>query len=159
MRHTRLITCNHLLWGLAGAAALASGPVSSAEWLLRVGAHSVDPKSDNHPVVSVDSGTSLTFDLTYMYTERFGVEVLAALPFEHDITLNADGSKVGETKHLPPTVSAQYHFSPGGSIHPYIGVGVNLTRFSSESTTGALSGVDLKLKTSSGISTSATTGS
>jgi outer membrane protein len=131
---------------LAGAA----GAANASDWIVRVGGHYVDPKSDNHEVVSVDSGQSLTFTATYMFKPNWGVELLAAWPFSHDITLNADGSKVAETKHLPPTLSLQYHFLPDGRIRPYVGAGLNATLFFDEKTTGALAGTDLSLDDSFG---------
>jgi outer membrane protein len=100
--------------------------------------------------VSVDSGQSLTFTATYMLSPHLGVELLAAWPFSHDITLNADGSKVAETKHLPPTLSLQYHFLPDGRIRPYVGAGLNATIFFDEKTTGALEGANLSLDDSFG---------
>lgn len=140
---------------IAVALALALGGVASvadaADWIVRVGGHYVDPKSDNHEVVSVDSGQSLTFNATYMVSPHFGVELLAAWPFCHDITLNADGSKVAETKHLPPTLSLQYHFLPDGRVRPYVGAGLNATLFFDEKTTGALAGSDLSLDDSFGV--------
>jgi len=132
---------------LLGAAA---GAANAADWIVRVGGHYVDPKSDNHEVVSVDSGQSLTFTATYMFRPNWGVELLAAWPFCHDITLNADGSRVAETKHLPPTLSLQYHFLPDGRIRPYVGAGLNATIFFDEKTTGALAGTDLSLDDSFG---------
>jgi outer membrane protein len=136
---------------VAIALALTAGAADAADWIVRVGGHYVDPKSDNHPVVSVDSGQSLTFNATYMLTPNWGVELLAAWPFSHDITLNADGSRVAETKHLPPTLSLQYHFLPDGRIRPYVGAGLNATLFFDEKTTGALAGTDLKLDDSFGV--------
>jgi len=136
---------------LALALAGSAGAADASDWIVRVGGHYVDPKSDNHPVVSVDSGQSLTFNATYMFAPNWGVELLAAWPFSHDITLNADGSKVGETKHLPPTLSLQYHFLPDGKIRPYVGAGLNATIFFDEKTTGALAGTDLKLDDSFGV--------
>jgi outer membrane protein len=41
-----------------------------------------------------------------------------------------DGNNIGTFKHLPPTLSAQYHFAPTASINPYIGAGVNYTNIS-----------------------------
>jgi outer membrane protein len=129
---------------------LGAGAANASDWIVRVGGHYVDPKSDNHEVVSVDSGQSLTFTATYMLSPHWGVELLAAWPFCHDITLNADGSKVAETKHLPPTLSMQYHFLPDGKIRPYVGAGLNATIFFDEETTGALEGTDLSLDDSFG---------
>jgi outer membrane protein len=65
--------------------------------------------------------------LEYLLSPNIGVELLAAWPFEHTVKLNgADDAKV---KQLPPTVSLQYHFIPAASISPFVGVGLNFTRF------------------------------
>jgi outer membrane protein len=121
------------------------------DWLLRVGVGNVDPKSDNGEVASVDSGTALVFNGTYFFTPNVGFEILAASPFSHDIKLAADGTKVGEVKHLPPTFSLQYHFDTGGAFKPYVGAGLNYTLFFDEKTTGPLSGLSLKLDDSVGF--------
>lgn len=137
---------------LATLGLTAAGASIAAEphpWILRFGAHDVAPKSDNHAVVNVDEAKMLTFSLTRMLNEHWGVEVLAALPFKHDINLNT-GGKVADVKHLPPTFSMQYHFAPEAKFRPYVGAGLNATIFFSEHTTGALSGQDLSLGTSFG---------
>ena len=131
----------------ASAPALA---FEAGDWLVRFGATNVDPKSNNHPVVSVDSAWSATFNFSYMMTDNWAVEVLAAWPFEHDIYL-VGGSKVASTKHLPPTVSLQYHFNAQGKFQPYIGAGINFTTFFDEKTTGDLEGSDLSLDNSWGL--------
>jgi outer membrane protein len=133
--------------GLALAGVAQAG--DSSPWILRVGAHDVEPKSTNHPVVNVDAARMLTFNLTRKLNDNWGVEVLAALPFQHDINLNS-GGKVADVKHLPPTVSVQYHFAPHAKFRPYVGAGLNATIFFSEHTTGALAGADLDLDTSFG---------
>ncbi len=133
------------LWLMATTAFAEQG-----DWLFRVGAHSVMPKSDNHDVVEVDDATMLTFNATYFFQNNWAVEVLAALPFEHDIEL-VGGGRVASTKHLPPTVSAQYHFRPDARTRPYVGLGVNITEFFEEDTTGALAGADLELDRSVGL--------
>jgi outer membrane protein len=138
---------------LLTAIGLALGSTAHADdtqqWILRVGVHDVEPKSDNHPLVSVGAAEMLTFNLTRMIDDHWGIELLAALPFEHDISLNT-GGKVADVKHLPPTLSAQYHFAPHSKFRPYVGVGLNATIFFSEHTTGALAGTDLNLDTSFG---------
>ncbi len=117
----------------------------AGDFLVRVGASIVDPKSDNHPVVEVDSGTSLTFNGTYFMTDQWAVELLAALPFKHDIDA-VGGGNIGETKHLPPTLSVQYHFMPNQPVRPYVGAGLNYTIFFEED----LDGADLSLDNSLG---------
>jgi outer membrane protein len=143
--------------GALGLTAIGVVPAAQAEqgdWLLKGGATMVSPKSGNlklgdlgdvpgvgvvtNASLEVDDGTSFGFTVTYMYTDNWGVELLAAVPFKHDIKLAAtiDGSsgsvKIAETKHLPPTLSLQYHFMPDQTFSPYVGVGANWTIFSSE---------------------------
>mgnify|MGYP003342307001 FL=1 len=120
------------------------------DFLVRVGASYVVPRSDNHPVVDVESAASASINFTYMMTDIWAIEVLAAYAFKHDIEL-LDGTKVGSTKHLPPTVNLQYHFNPNEKFQPYVGFGVNYTSFFSESTTGPLTGTDLSLGDSWGL--------
>jgi outer membrane protein len=124
------------------------------DWILRAGFHTIAPKSDNHPLVKVKSTTGLTFSATYMTTPNWGVELLGALPFLHEIALKGTGA-VGETSLLPPTLSAQYHFNPNGHLRPYIGAGINYTVFSDERTWGALHGMKLELDSSFGAAAQA----
>ncbi|WP_290702897.1 OmpW family outer membrane protein [Amphritea sp.] len=126
----------------------------SGDMVLRVGLANVNPNTSNNTVVAgldVEDNTQVGLAGTYMLTNNIGVELLAATPFTHDITLN--GAKVGETKHLPPTLSLQYYpMESGSAFQPYIGVGINYTAFFSESTTGALAGTKLELEDSWGLS-------
>ncbi len=120
---------------LAAASLFAGAQAFAGEspLMIRVGAHNVDPKSDNGSLaggaldVEVDSQIGLTLNIDYYLTPNLAVDVLGALPFKHDISLN--GAKAGSTVHLPPTVSLQYHFMPNGKIDPYVGAGINYTMF------------------------------
>ena len=142
------------LAGLAATAILFLAPTVNAaeagDWTFRAGPYGVLPKSDNGNVVSVDDGFALGFNFTYHFNSNWALEVLAATPFSHDIDL-VGGPNVGETKHLPPTFSLQYHFDTQGKIRPYAGLGVNYTIFFDEETTGPLAGSDLDLDNSFGI--------
>lgn len=127
----------------------------AGEWTFSVGAHQVNPKSDNGSLVGgtldveVDSNVRPTVTAEYFIRDNLGIEVLAALPFQHDININGLGN-VGSTKHLPPTVSLQYHFGEG-KVKPFIGAGLNYTTFFSTDTTGALAGANLDLDDSWGL--------
>ncbi len=137
---------------LLGLVLLAVPPVQAKEqgdWVIRFGGSYVEPKSDNSELVSVDGQMGVTFNFSYFMTRNLAVEVLAALPYEHDINL-VNGPRVASTKHLPPTVSLQYHFLPDARVQPYVGLGLNYTMFFSEDTTGPLAGADLKLDDSWG---------
>lgn len=133
--------------GLVGLFAVAMAPVAQAEqgqWLFKGGATFVSPKSDNLKfsdgedtiVLNVDDGASFGFTISYMVTDNWAVELLAAVPFKHDIAASVVGMSgsedIAEVTHLPPTLSLQYHFMPDGPFDPYVGVGINWTLFSSE---------------------------
>ena len=112
-------------WNKAMAIALAMGCATSAlaydegDIVFRAGAAMVDPDGDGalNGALDVDDDTQLGLTLTYMITDNLGLGVLASTPFSHDIELN--GTTIGDTKHLPPTITLQYHFDTGSSFHPY----------------------------------------
>lgn len=138
---------------LAAPAALAQ---SAGEWTVAIGAHQVNPDSDNGTLAAgtlpldIGSSTRPTIAFEYFVRDNLGLEVLAALPFQHDISIDGLG-RVGSTRHLPPTVSLQYHFNSEGKVSPLLGVGLNYTTFFSEETRGALAGSKLELDDSFGL--------
>ena len=138
---------------LASLIATSAHAWQAGDMLLRAGAAGVYPTGDGNVqgiTVEADDAWSLGITFTYMATNNIGVGVLGAWPFEHDIN-GAGVGKLGDTKHLPPTVTAQYHFDTGSKLHPYAGIGVNYTNFFDEGTTGALTGDSLKLDDSWGV--------
>lgn len=135
------------------SAAVASMSVSayeSGDMILRAGAISVNPNASSETVapgvldvtVDVDNNTQLGLTGTYMFSSKLGVEVVAATPFSHDITVNEVALKAGDTKHLPPTVMLQYYpMEAKSAFQPYLGVGLNYTVFFESYTTDELDGV------------------
>ncbi len=144
---------------LAAASALVAAPAmaqSKGDWTLSAGVHQVAPKSNNGALaggtlkVDVDSDIKPTITGEYFIADNLGIEILAALPFKHDIRIAGLG-RVGSTKHLPPVVTLQYHFNSAGKVSPFLGAGINYTTFFSEETGGALAGSTLKLDDSWGL--------
>jgi outer membrane protein len=141
------------LWALPMTVAAAQGDI-----LVRGGIGYVDPTSDNltnalgpGADLKVDTGVSFTVEAVYMLTERWGVELLAAWPFAHDIDVDGLG-EVAKVEHLPPTLSLQYYFPTSGILRPYVGLGLNYTTFTEEKARGALpAGTRLALDDSWGI--------
>ncbi len=136
--------------------------VEKGDWLFRLGVAQVSPNtdSDNNMAgipgaeVDVSASTGLALNLTYMVTDNWGVEVLGALPFSHDV--DAAGSIDGlgtliETDELPPTFMAVYNFSPKADVRPYVGAGINYTVFMDEKGVGAFAGTDVELDSSMGL--------
>lgn len=156
---------------LAVAAALASGAAlthayESGDWILRLGAATVAPDADSDVVpglgvtVDVDDNTQLGIIPVYMVDPNWGIELLAATPFSHDIDVNEADLQAGSTKHLPPTLTVQWY--PRGhksGWQPYVGIGVNYTYFFDEDADSDLEGLvgkaDLDLDDSFGLSASA----
>lgn len=159
--------------------ALASD-YKAGDIVVRGGLTMVDPNSDkagvyvealggNTPLsIAVDDNTQLGLNVVYFYDRNWAVEVLAATPFTHDVTIydpqgvseeifgtNVDGVTLGEVTHLPPTVSALYYFDNASNFKPYIGLGVNYTIFFDEKfkdTPKSLGFNDLDLDGSFGLS-------
>ncbi|ACJ30096.1 OmpW [Shewanella piezotolerans WP3] len=130
----------NIVSGLIATALLTTGFTSSAlahqagDIIVRAGVAAVTP-NESSPVVadiaefSVSNNTQLGLNFGYMLTDNIGIELLAATPFSHDISLGSLG-KIAETKHLPPTLVAQYYFGNANSkLRPYAGIGVNFTNF------------------------------
>lgn len=154
---------------LIATALLSAGFTSSAlahqagDIIVRAGAVVVAPNESSQNVVTPDLGdlgefsvgdnTQLGLNFGYMITDNIGIELLAATPFSHDISLAGVG-KVAETKHLPPTLVAQYYFGDADSkLRPYIGLGVNFTNFFDNEITNDVDGrlSDLSLSNSWGV--------
>ncbi|MCE8008846.1 OmpW family outer membrane protein [Aestuariivita sp.] len=108
---------------------------SQGDWTFGIGIGNVDPKSDNGTLAggsaTIDDNTQLTLTGEYFIRDNLGIELLAATPFEHDVSIN--GGFAGRVKHLPPTVSLNYHFPTQGNIKPFAGIGLNYTTFFDES--------------------------
>lgn len=122
-----------LLLSLACAATAPAFAYDAGNVIVRAGvAHAMPDVSTDAALTGLDveDNTQLGLTATYMVTPKFGVELLAATPFEHDITAN--GTTIGTTKHLPPTVSAQFYPLDNPTLQPYVGAGLNYTMFFSE---------------------------
>jgi outer membrane protein len=79
--------------------------------------------------LSVNNKNFLEVDVSYFITPNFAAELILTYPQKH--TLYSNGAHIGSLKHLPPTLLGQYHVTGLGAFRPYVGVGVNLTLFSS----------------------------
>jgi outer membrane protein len=118
---------------------LLAGHADAAEqgsWLLRARAVNIDPVDKSDPIagvgasdrISVSKKTIPEIDLSYFFTPNIAAELVLTYPQKHTVRL--DGQDIGSFKHLPPTLTLQYHFLPGTQLSPYLGAGVNYTRIS-----------------------------
>ncbi|WP_293573194.1 OmpW family outer membrane protein [Phaeobacter sp.] len=143
---TRMISALTLGTALSAIVAMAGPAVaqSQGDWTVGIGIANVNPKSDNGTVggaaATIDDDTALTFTAEYFIRDNIGIELLAASPFKHDIRLN--GADAATTKHLPPTLSVNYHFPTEGRFKPFVGLGVNYTTFFEETTPAGVISLD-----------------
>ena len=109
----------------AAFAQQAEGP-----WLVRVRAVNLDSanKDSTGLDLSVNNKVIPELDISYFFTPNIAAELILTYPQKHD--LRSGGVDIGSLKHLPPTLLAQYHFTNFGGFKPYVGAGINYTRFS-----------------------------
>lgn len=121
------------------AATLMTGGAAMAEespWLVRLRAVHIDPADKSDPVGGIGASDRLhvsdkwipDVDISYFFTPNWAAELVLTYPQKHTVTL--DGASIGTFKHLPPTLTAQYHFLPGKVFNPYVGAGINYTLIS-----------------------------
>ncbi|MFM2065374.1 MAG: hypothetical protein RLZZ584_283 [Pseudomonadota bacterium] len=105
---------------------------SAGDLVGRVRAVNIDPvakETFGGNVVTVNSKVIPEVDFSYFVTPNVAAELILTVPQKHDVLLN--GAKIGSLKHLPPTLTAQYHVTGLGAFKPYVGAGLNYTIFSS----------------------------
>lgn len=134
----RLALAGVVLAAALPLAAQSSAPAAEGKWMVRVRALSLVPadQSDAIPSLNVPADAITVskkvfpeIDISYFFTRHIAAELVLTYPQEHDVKVA--GTKIGTFKHLPPTLLAQWHFLPTGTIRPYVGAGVNLTLISS----------------------------
>jgi outer membrane protein len=67
-------------------------------------------------------------DISYFLQKNIALEL--SLTYPQTVNIDVAGTGAGQLKGLPPSVVLQYYFSDLGAIKPYIGLGINYTRFS-----------------------------
>lgn len=127
---------NLLALAAVASCALTSGAAFAQEtpgpWLVR--ARVVNPDSANKDTtglgLSVNDKAIPEVDVSYFFTRNIAAELILTVPQKHDVRASTLGGKIGTLKHLPPSLLLQYHFDAPG-FKPYVGAGLNYTRFSS----------------------------
>lgn len=76
--------------------------------------------------VDLNSAVVPELDFTYMLTNNIGTELILGTS-RHKMSSSL--GVLGKVSALPPTLTVQYHFKPDGKYRPYVGLGVNYTRF------------------------------
>lgn len=124
-------------------------------WLVRARAVQIDTANKSDPVPALGIAQSDTIhvsnelipevDISYFFTPNWAAELVLTYPQKHEVSveLNGTSTPLGTFKHLPPTLSLQYHFQPKERIQPYLGVGVNYTSISAVNLAAGAQKLDL----------------
>jgi outer membrane protein len=137
---------------LLAATAVPAAHAADDNWVVRFGASGVVPKSDNGDLAGMQANVSgdlkPTASLEYLFTRNWGLELLAAVPFQHNVRLN--GVEAAKTRELPPILGVNYHFMPDSVVSPFVGAGVNYTLFYDTHGVGPLQDARVKIDNSWG---------
>ena len=146
---THLATCTHCnesnimknahLKRLALLATLAAGlapsfavQAQSTPWLVRARAIYLDSanggSTNPNLDLSINNKVIPEVDVSYFFTPQIAAELVLTYPQKQK--LRSAGTEIGTLKHLPPTLTVQYHYTDLGDFVPYAGAGLNYTRFS-----------------------------
>lgn len=123
-------------WLIALAAA-AAFPLAQAQdtgsWIIRARAlslHSADKDSTGFKL-SINDKVFPEVDISYFVTPNIAAELILTYPQKQTLHSDVVGADIGTFKHLPPTLTLQYHFTGLGGFRPYVGAGINYTNLSS----------------------------
>ncbi|CUA84101.1 Outer membrane protein W [Gulbenkiania indica] len=116
-----------LVAGLVSASAFAAqGDILARFRVININPDVKTDKTLSALHVDVDDQTVPELDFTYMLTNNIGAELILGTA-RHEVTSTL--GSLGKVSHLPPTVTLQYHFTPEANFRPYVGAGINYTRF------------------------------
>ena len=150
MNNTTLIT-------LAAAAALGAALPAAAQdtgnWIVRARAVHLDSanKDGTGLGLSINNKWLPEVDFTYFFSPNLAAELILTVPQKQTVHSSVLNANAGTFKHLPPTLTLQYHVTGLGGSRPYVGAGVNYTRLMSvklDAASNAL-GADVDLKRNS----------
>ena len=132
------------LFAAAALACAVAAPAYAGDFMVRARVLQLEPANDTtgplagapYNGVDVNTKTIWEIDASYFVTPNVALELIATTPQKQTVSLNmgdaAHPTKLGTLRHLPPTLTVQYHFAPTNAIvRPYIGAGINYTHFSS----------------------------
>jgi outer membrane protein len=120
------------LCALLAAPAFAQTAPGEGPWLVRARAVHLDSRNGDSTGLNlaINDKWLPEVDVSYFFTPQIAAELILTVPQKQ--TVSAGGTAIGSLRHLPPTLTLQYHFTglPHG-VRPYLGAGLNYRRFSS----------------------------
>lgn len=124
---------------MASATGVQAMEMKTGDIIIRARALGVVPDEDatvtgavTGNTLSIDNSVVPEVDFSYFVTPNIAFELIAAVT-PHNVkapSSSAGPLGLGDSWLLPPTLTAQYHFTDMGKFKPYVGVGINYTHFS-----------------------------
>ncbi len=121
----------------AAVGMLVAGSVAAQEspWLVRARAVNLDMANTDHTDLganlNVNNKTIAEVDVSYFFSKNLAAELILTVPQKQHVY--AGSTDLGTFKHLPPTLTVQYHFTELNGYKPYVGAGLNYTLINKES--------------------------
>jgi outer membrane protein len=120
----------------AAVGMLVAGSVTAQEspWLVRARAVNLNMANDvtsGLAGVNVNDKTIGEVDVSYFFNKNVAAELILTLPQTQAVYSGA--APLGSFKHLPPTLTLQYHFTDFQGFKPYVGAGLNYTKITGDS--------------------------
>ena len=148
---------------LAAALALTASVAGAQENVFKMGITYYQPHSQTDGIsgigvppgadADVGSATTVIFVYERLFTPNIGLEIVLGIPPK--IKTKATGSvaflgdDVLSAKNLAPTLLLNYHFfSPSDALRPYVGAGINYTKFTDVTSSLA---PDVQMSNSTGL--------
>ena len=118
----------------AAVGMLVAGQVAAQEtpWLVRVRAVELNManKDSTGLNLNVNDKTIGEVDVSYFFNKNVAAELILTLPQSQ--VVSAGATAIGSFKHLPPTLTLQYHFTDFQGFKPYVGAGLNYTKITGD---------------------------
>ncbi len=122
-----------MVLAVAGSVAMSfAAQAADGPWLVRVRAVNLESANGDSTGLglSINNKVIPEVDFSYFFTPQIAAELILTYPQKQTVHSSVVGSDIGSFKHLPPTLTVQYHFTTLGALKPYLGAGVNYTRIS-----------------------------
>ncbi len=112
---------------LTGASFAQEGP-----WMVRARAVGIDManKDATGLGLTVNNKTIPEIDITYFFNKNVAAELVLTVPQKQIVSSSVLATDIGTFRHLPPTLTLQYHFDTISGMKPYLGAGLNYTQIS-----------------------------
>jgi outer membrane protein len=121
----------------AAVGMLVAGSVAAQEspWLVRARVVNLNMANKDGVAggalgLSVNDKTIGEVDVSYFFNKNVAAELILSLPQSQGVY--SHGASIGGFKHLPPTVTLQYHFTDFQGFKPYVGAGLNYTKITGD---------------------------